>query len=171
MRNRRMEHIVKKGNGKLLHVLSVVLFIFYLVVISYFLFFSEKYGRTEGSDGYRYNLTLFQEIRRFMRYRHSIGLEGFVVNIFGNVLAFAPFGFCLPLVSQRDKKFLRILIWSFLFSFAIETIQLVYKIGIFDVDDLLLNTIGGVLGYILYKITSRIFYDRKGCREKEDNLS
>lgn len=152
---------MKQGNGKLWHRLSMLLFIIYLVGISYFLFFSERYGRTEGSDEYRYNLVLFQEIKRFLKYRHTIGLEGFIVNIFGNVLAFAPFGFCLPLVSPIDKSFFRILFWSFLFSLSIETIQLVYKIGIFDVDDLLLNTIGGLVGYLLFQIVTHIFYKKK----------
>ncbi len=124
-----------------------VLFICYLVGISYFLFFSERYGRTEGTNEYRYNLTLFREIQRFITYHRTIGLEGFVVNFFGNVLAFMPFGFCLPMVSVRDRKLYRIFFWSFAFSLTIESIQLVYRIGIFDVDDLLLNTIGGILGY------------------------
>lgn len=152
---------MKRGTTKLLHALSVVLFIIYLISISYFLFFSERYGRTEGSDGYRYNLVLFQEIKRFLRYRHTIGFEGFVVNFFGNILAFAPFGFCLPVVSPRDKKFYKVVIWSFLFSLTIETIQLLYKIGIFDVDDLLLNTIGGIIGYILYRMVRYIFYKKR----------
>lgn len=148
---------MKQETRKRLHLISTVLFIFYLIGISYFLFFSERYGRTEGSDGYRYNLVLFREIKRFLKYRRHLGLESFIVNIFGNILAFTPFGFCLPLVGSRDKGFFRVLLWTFLFSLSIETIQLLYQIGIFDVDDLILNTLGGILGYLLYRMVAFVY--------------
>ena len=37
---------------------------------------------------------------------------------------------------------------SFLFTLGIETVQLVFKVGSFDVDDMFLNTIGGIAGYL-----------------------
>lgn len=143
---------MKKSTNKWTRFFSWILFLVYLAVISYFLFFSERYGRTEGSGGYRYNLVFFQEIRRFITYRKEIGLEGFIVNIIGNVLAFTPFGFCLPLIRIKKTTFFKVLCLSFLFSLTIESIQLIYQIGIFDVDDLVMNTVGGVLGYLIYKI-------------------
>lgn len=141
------------------HFFWWVLFICYLVGISYFLFFSERYGRTEGSGGYRYNLTLFQEINRFIKYHRSIGFEGMFVNLVGNVVAFMPFGFFLPMVSQRDARFHRVLFWTFGFSLAIESIQLIFQIGIFDVDDLMMNTLGGVLGFWCFCLVR--FHNRK----------
>lgn len=146
---------MKCNSGKKVQVFWWILFICYLVGISYFLFFSERYGRTEGTSGYRYNLVFFQEIKRFIVYHQTIGIEGFLVNLFGNVIAFMPFGFCLPTISKNDQKLHRILFWSFGFSLTIEIIQLVYKIGIFDVDDLLLNTIGGLLGYLCFFMIKR----------------
>ncbi|WP_242657957.1 VanZ family protein [Lachnoclostridium phytofermentans] len=134
-----------------------ILFLVYLACLSYFLFFSERYGRTDSSNGYRYNLVLFREIKRFYTYRKEVGLEGFLVNMVGNVVAFMPFGFCLPMISLKRRGFFSILFWSFGLSLTIETIQLLYQIGTFDVDDLLLNTIGGVLGYISYKIMLAIY--------------
>lgn len=134
-----------------------ILFLGYLACLSYFLFFSERYGRTDSSNGYRYNLVLFREIKRFYTYRKEVGLEGFLVNMVGNVVAFMPFGFCLPMISLKRRGFFSILFWSFGFSLTIETLQLLYQIGTFDVDDLLLNTIGGVLGYISYRIMLAIY--------------
>lgn len=139
--------IVKRNTDRSKQVFWWILFICYLVGISYFLFFSERYGRTEGNSEYRYNLTVLKEITRFITYQKTIGLEGFLVNLFGNVIAFMPFGFCLPMISRKDSKFYRVFFWAFAFSLAIETIQLLYKIGIFDVDDLILNTLGGIFGY------------------------
>ncbi|HBG13540.1 MAG TPA: VanZ family protein, partial [Clostridium sp.] len=42
-------------------------------------------------------------------------------------------------------------------------IQLIFKVGCFDVDDMILNTLGGILGYIMYKIVQ---YTRVRIRRK-----
>lgn len=148
---------MKKSTRKWIRVFSVIMFFIYIVMLSYFLFFSEQYGRF-ASEEYRYNLVLFKEIKRFITYRHELGLKSFVVNMFGNVLAFAPFGFCLPLISPRYRGFFRILFLSAGFSFCVELVQLVFKVGIFDVDDIFLNTVGGVFGYLGYRFIRFLFY-------------
>ena len=132
--------------------ISRVLFIIYIIVLAYFLFFSERYGRTSGGETYRYNLQLFKELKRFITYRNSIGYESFIVNIFGNVLAFAPFGFILPIISKENRNIFHIIILSLEFSLAVELLQLIFRVGIFDVDDLILNTFGGFIGGILFFI-------------------
>jgi glycopeptide antibiotics resistance protein len=133
-----------------------LLFYLYIILLSYFLFFSEHYGRDFISDEYRYNLEFLKEIKRFIRYREQLGFESFVVNIMGNILAFAPFGFLLPLLNKRFHNFFIMTLISLLFSLAIESVQLAFKVGIFDVDDVLLNSIGGVIGYVAYAIVSGI---------------
>ncbi len=129
--------------------IMIGIFVVYLVVLAYFLFFSERYGRGVSGE-YRYNLVPLREIKRFIKYRDIIGWEGFIVNIFGNVLAFAPFGFLLPIVSKQNRAFFIVALYSFEFSLFIELIQLSFQVGTFDVDDLLMNTIGGVLGYLFF---------------------
>lgn len=126
----------------------VILFIAYLILLFYFLFFSEGLGRTEGA-GYRYNLTLFREIRRFIEYRHVLGFQAVFLNLAGNVIAFMPFGFLLPLVTRHKTNWFATTIFAFAFSLFAETVQLTLKLGSFDVDDLLLNTAGGLLGYLV----------------------
>lgn len=130
-------------------IVVIGIFVVYLGGLSYFLFFSERYGRVVSGE-YHYNLVPFQEIERFIKYREVIGWEGFIVNTFGNVLAFAPFGFLLPIVSRQNRTFFRVALYSFEFSLFIELIQLSFRVGTFDVDDLMMNTIGGVLGYLLF---------------------
>ena len=127
-----------------------MLFIGYLIVLSYFLFFSEYYGRTPTSSEYRYNLVLFAEIRRFIVYRDVLGYQTVVVNLAGNIFAFLPLGIILPVINQKNVRFLRILLSAVLFSGLIELLQLLYHVGIFDVDDIFLNTCGAVLGYFVY---------------------
>lgn len=144
-------------------MVSWVLFCIYIAGLAYFLFFSERFGRNTSTDTYRYNLVLFQEINRFITYREMIGMESFVINIIGNILAFSPFGFILPIISPRNRKFLHVLILSFELSLLIEVLQLVYRVGCFDVDDLFMNTLGGVIGYIVFAI-SYGYMKRRGKR-------
>lgn len=129
-----------------------IIFYTYLVLLAYFLFFSERYGRTFRLEEYRYNLTLFQEIRRYFQYHNSFQKELFILNMFGNVLAFVPFGFLLPLLDSQCKKPVSIAFLSFEVSLLVELVQLISKTGIFDIDDILLNTAGGVIGYLFYFI-------------------
>jgi glycopeptide antibiotics resistance protein len=138
-----------------------VLFLVYLIALTYFTFFAESLGRTGNGQTYSYNLELFKEIKRFYTYRHQLGFEAVFLNLAGNVLAFMPFGFFLPVVSRRGRKWYNAFMLGFLLSFCIETVQLVFKVGSFDVDDLLLNTIGGVLGFLLYKRVQKIRIRRK----------
>ncbi len=159
--------LVKKQTRTLIRAVCWLLFILYLIGISYFMFFSERFGRSGNTEEYRYNLVLFREIRRFITYRKEIGLEGFLVNIFGNVLAFAPYGFCLPMLSSKDNRLFRVLIATFCFSLLIECIQLFYKIGCFDVDDLFLNTIGGVIGFLTYRFCRWILRRHTNLKQKE----
>lgn len=146
-----------KRKKAIIHKGAWLLFIIYIVSMVYFLFLSEHYGRSTGAEGYRYNLKLFKEITRFIKYRNQLGLESFVVNIFGNILAFAPFGFVLPIISPKNRKFFNILLLSFELTLTIEILQLLLKVGIFDVDDMFMNTIGGVLGYLFFAFCYRIY--------------
>lgn len=135
-----------------------VLFICYLIVLTYFMFFSDGFGRS-GHEKYAYNLTLFKEINRFYTYRELLGMKSFLINTVGNVACFMPFGFILPLISRRGGRWYNTFLLSFLLSFCIEVIQLLFKVGSFDVDDMFLNTMGGIIGFIcvaLVKFIRRI---------------
>lgn len=135
-------------------------FFFYLLVLVYFLFFAETMGRGAAAD-YHYNLVPLQEIRRFWRIFRNAEFGGAlwkisVLNLFGNVLAFVPLGYFLPKLIERCRNgFLTVLLCMEM-SLCAEVIQLFFKLGSCDVDDLLLNTLGGLLGFILYWIVKVI---------------
>ncbi|MCI8660608.1 MAG: VanZ family protein [Lachnospiraceae bacterium] len=138
-----------------------VLFLAYLAMLVYFMFFAESFGRDPAEREYAYNLELFKEIKRFYQYREQLGMEAFLLNVVGNVVAFMPFGFFLPIVSRRGKKWYNTMWLGFGMSLCIETTQLVFKVGSFDVDDLLLNTIGGIAGYLFYRVVQGVRIRRK----------
>ena len=148
-------------------ILGAVLFVLYLVLLTYFLFFAEEMGRSPDARAeYSYNLTLFKEIRRFLLYRNILGWRAVFLNIFGNVLAFMPFGFFLPVIWVRTRHWYITVLLSFAMSLLVETMQLVGKVGSFDVDDLLLNTIGGFAGYIIFVLARGVWERYSGTNRK-----
>lgn len=143
------------GNGKKLRIFGKILFVLYIAFIIYFLIFSDWYGRTGVTEEYRYNLVLFKEIRRFWEYRAQVGWYAMFTNLFGNVMIFLPFGFFMPMASKY-RSFFAAVFYSFALSLGVEMFQLFSRVGSFDVDDLLLNTIGGAVGYIAFVICAAV---------------
>lgn len=151
---------------KRVRIFGKICFVLYIGFIIYFLIFSDWYGRTTtGMEEYHYNLVLFKEIKRFWEYRDQVGFFAMFTNLFGNVCIFVPFGFFMPMAS-RYRSFFATLFWSFGLSLCVETFQLVSKVGCFDVDDLLLNTIGGVVGYLVF-VTAAAIRRRHVYRKKK----
>lgn len=152
---------MKKKTRKVIGLLSFFLLILYGVIIIYFMWFSDRLGRVEGYSTYRYNLVPFDEIRRFIIYRNYVSTGAFVINLIGNFLVFSPVGFLIPIWRKWRTKTtgcLRIIIYSFLFSLCIETLQLITRVGVFDVDDLFMNTVGGLIGWIGYLLVFKIYH-------------
>ena len=141
---------MKKENKRKIRVISWIFFIIYLFMMVYYLFFSEKMGRIPGRD-YRYNLVPFVEIKRYLHYRDKIGNFNVLLNLLGNVLCFVPFGFVIPILTSK-QTFFRMLFLSMLASVLVELLQLISMLGSCDIDDIILNTLGGVIGYILFVI-------------------
>lgn len=117
------------------------LFIIYLVFLSYIV--------TSYQPSYLdSNFTLFKEICRY-----DIHSRLFIKNIIGNILLFIPLGTFIT-YKLEIKHFYIIIIISLYFSVCIEIIQLL--IGrIFDIDDILLNVFGSLIGYLVYKILNQ----------------
>lgn len=141
--------------------LSGILFVVYMLGVAYFMFLADSFHRTAVADLYRYNLELFLEIDRFSKVWAVHGPLVAIVNLFGNVVVFMPFGFFLPFHVRKLRNGLVVACLTFLFSLLIETTQLIFRIGVFDVDDLLLNTIGGILGYAVFRIGFHLYRRRK----------
>lgn len=90
-------------------------------------------------------------------FRYDIGSRLFVKNVLGNALMFLPYGFFISYYLKNKKPWLT-LILTVIASFSIELVQMV--IGrVFDIDDILLNLLGGYLGYVVYYWMGR-FYEK-----------
>lgn len=142
---------------KRIRQVSWIFFLIYIAAMAYFLFFSEELNRT-GMEAakYHYNLKLFKEIRRAYWCLNHGTPQYFFLNVIMNIVAFMPFGFILPIISQKNRKLGNVALLSLELTLCIEILQLLLKVGIFDVDDILLNTAGGILGYIAFIICHRL---------------
>ncbi len=84
-------------------------------------------------------------------------------NVVGNVILFVPLGLFLPLL-RKEKRVLPNLLWAFLISLGVELLQGLLVIGTADIDDLILNTLGGWAGLLLYKLFVLVFRGEKNAR-------
>lgn len=108
---------------------------------------------------YTANFVPFVTIRNYINAYISNSLNTIIIfeNLVGNVIAFIPFGFLLPMIFRKCKLLRFILIISFIFVLGIEIFQLVTYLGEFDVDDIILNVLGAVTGYLIYNCLSTIY--------------
>ena len=141
------------NHKKQIRLLCRILFVLYIAGLVYFLFFAEMLDRTGIERSY--NLIPFREIRRFIVYADLLGPVAVISNLFGNIAIFMPFGFLVPILGRKKRKFWFTALASFELSLSVECIQLITKTGCFDVDDIFLNTIGGILGYLVYALMQR----------------
>ncbi len=111
-------------------------FVMYILILFYIVTFQDN---TLGSS----NFIPFKEM-----FRYNIGSELFFKNIVGNMILFIPFGVFTSFYINKHKVF-PVLIVAFISSLSIEFTQ--SKIGrVFDIDDIMLNIIGAVIGYFIY---------------------
>lgn len=100
-------------------------------------------------NSYGNNFTLFSEM-----FRYSVTSPLFYRNVLGNILMFVPFGYFVSYYVKIEKIYINVII-TFIISISIETIQSLIGRS-FDIDDIILNVIGGLLGYFIYKLSSKI---------------
>lgn len=95
------------------------------------------------------NFVPFREILRY-----NIGSRLFIKNVLGNMLLFLPFGFFVSYLLKNEKMGLTVLL-TVVASCSIEVVQLL--IGrVFDVDDIILNVLGGITGFYIYHILDSV---------------
>ena len=123
-------------------------FIFYkeflnLIFIIYVLLLYQLLTNVETNTSGGYNLIPFTEITRY-----EIGSKLFMYNVIGNIVIFIPFGYFVSGYIKASKVS-HILAVSVISSLTVEVVQL--QIGrSFDVDDIILNVCGAIIGFLLY---------------------
>lgn len=125
--------------------------IIYMIIFSVYLFGVFHYtGAGTIFDVKRYGIELNVSQMNFIPFSdNNIDFVGYGLNI----ILFMPLGFLLPLIWSYFKKYRNVIICSILFSMLIEISQL-FNNRRTDIDDLILNTIGAILGTIIFKLFS-----------------
>ena len=131
----------------LLRRLILILLVCYILWI----FYITLYDRPPHSD-YRYNYQLF-----WSYIEDGDGSFYFKENIL-NLLIFIPIGLVFPIVWKRTKLW-HVFIIGLMTSVSIESLQLVLKRGFSELDDVFHNTLGAILGFVLFKGIVAIYED------------
>ncbi len=85
-------------------------------------------------------------------------------NIVLNILLFVPLGFLLPMYSDKLKKAYKVVGIGLAVTTIIEIIQYITKLGIFEIDDILNNTLGTLIGYSVFMMYTK-------TKNKENKMS
>ena len=141
------------------HTLIAILILYMAILVKYILFkrpvdyieycfINMTHLDIKRENWYQANLIPFKIIFHYLS-----GAEGKIKaseNVIGNFIGFMPLGLLAPLLFDNIKSIKTMLLVSFLTSFSFELVQLITGLGIFDVDDLILNTTGGIAGYFVF---------------------
>ena len=132
-------------NKKTVTILKLIFTFSYFTILFYLVFFIAR-----RRSGYSYNVNLIpiRNTWRELRYITEIGRFNYLSNIFGNILLFLP----LPIILKmflKVYKFSTVLLISMMLSISIESLQYIFKVGVADIDDVILNTIGACIGYFI----------------------
>lgn len=130
-----------------------VMFLYALIL--FFLLFKKK---SVGSFQ-TINLIPFRTIIDYL-FNEDVIVRSFAFsNIMGNIAIFIPLGIYIPLLINKKRIFTNSAIVA-LISLCVEIVQYILAIGTADVDDIILNTIGGLLGILIFKLVYLIFKDK-----------
>lgn len=113
-----------------------------------------------SSGAWGVNLVPFRTIRNYVKYS---GFLHTMINIFGNIIIFVPFGILLAEIFPKKRNILKILGITFATSFFVEFIQFFIGRSV-DIDDLILNLLGSVIGYFIWKKILRFKFAKKNRR-------
>ena len=113
-----------------------------------------------SSGAWGVNLVPFRTIRNYVKYS---GFLHTMINVFGNIIIFVPFGILLAEIFPKTRNILKILGITFATSFFVEFIQFFIGRSV-DIDDLILNLLGSVIGYFIWKKILRFKFAKKNRR-------
>ena len=141
------------------------LFLIYCAILAEILFVGRKPELSIPLREYfisRANVVPFRTIMRYVNFFLTrMDKDSFFLalrNIGGNFLLFMPMGFFLPVFFSTERKFGIALPTVFLMVFAVEILQGVFRVGVPDIDDLIVNMMGAYIGMLVSKKLKRPEY-------------
>jgi glycopeptide antibiotics resistance protein len=157
----KYNHHMKKN------LLSIVIFVAYCVILIKVMVFKDipaiklgslmlNFGGTDS--GHPANFIPFKTIVSYL-----LGYKGWIIagiNLVGNIALLVPIGFLIPFVC-RKMTWKRTLLLAVVAGPVIEILQVVLRVGIFDIDDVILNALGVIIGYLMFTVLAHWIRLRK----------
>lgn len=132
-----------------------VIFIYYIILLFNMVIFA-RYNTINS-----YNLIPFKSIIDIF---NNGNIYSIIINILGNLLIFMPLEYFIIELFKVNKFFLNFII-SFIIILIIEIMQYIFKVGVLDIDDLILCTLGMMVFYIIYNKTKEKFYVKRNQKK------
>ncbi|WP_099974546.1 VanZ family protein [Lactobacillus terrae] len=148
----------KNLHVKLAREFWLTFFLFYILLLYFLTVFRDGYFPWQFHFEWHRSLSYIntEPLIETFKLSHGISKVDFYYNLFGNILWFIPIGIFLPYLWSKNMKFYHIVIYGALISLSIETLQFFLATGVSDIDDVITNTIGAIVGYILYRAVHSI---------------
>lgn len=125
---------------------KTIVFIYYIILLFNMVIFARYSNITS------YNIIPFASITNLIT---NGNLYTIVINLFGNLLIFMPLEYFI-IELFKVNKFKQNLLLSFIIILMIETSQFILKIGVFDIDDIIICTFGMMIFYVIYNSIKNI---------------
>ncbi len=141
----------------ILRSMIIIIFCIYCVLLVYFLFLNTRvipYSSYWDHIKRSINLIPFKTVTEYITRisNNTINLTSFIYNTFGNLFLFMPMGSLLPCVNSKINTLSRTCLMGFSIILCVEVLQLFSTLGTFDIDDIILNMVGLILGYSAIRI-------------------
>jgi len=136
--------------NKIIRILAAILFVPYMLLFIYKAFF--YWVSYAGGEWQSINLVPFKTMSFYLSSYNNINYHDWFQATFGMIIAFIPFGFLISIISTRIKRVYDIALIAFIFSLIVEILQYILKTGVSDIDDVIMATLGSILGYSILKL-------------------
>lgn len=145
------------------NVAGRLLFLAYCVLMLWLLFGQRLDGRELsaifGDSDRKANFIPLETVRLYLRLLQNSTNESLlrhaIINLVGNVVMFVPLGWLLPAVWEWLRSFFKTFFVCAVIICAVEAVQYATALGSCDIDDLILNLAGVILGYVLWRLLRR----------------
>lgn len=143
---------IKKKKTSFSRELGLIVFTFYLFLLFALTVFRDGYFIWQFKFYFHRPLSQINLIPLIETFKLSKGqsLVDFFYNLYGNIVWFVPMGAFIPALTERHFGFFKVVLIGALISTSIETLQFILNTGVTDIDDVIFNTLGAAVGYLLY---------------------
>lgn len=122
----------------------IVFILTYSLLLLYWMFIG--FGR----ETFSVNIVRLKPLVSSLEYYEQASLKNIFINFLGNIIVFIPFGF-LGIAHQKFNSLKTLIIYFLSVIIIIEFLQYITRRGVFDIDDIFLNTLGVFIGFKFYK--------------------